>query len=527
MAKRIWFAAVSLVGCLLFLAACHQSPTHPGDWPVYLGDKGSTHYSAAIQIDTNNVRQLQVAWTYHTGDGDTAGHSQIQCSPIERNGVLYGTSPRLKLFALDAGTGKNLWTFDPYQGIPSTEVQLNANRGVTYWSSPGSKDDRLFYVAGSYLYAVDPRTGMLVTAFGNGGRVDLHDGLDRDVKNLFVTSTTPGVLYHDLLILGTRVAESGQAAPGYIRAYDVRTGKRRWIFHTIPRPGDVGYDSWEDSDAWKTVGGVNCWAGMSLDEDRGLVYVPTGSATPDFYGGSRRGRDLFSDCVLALDAATGKLKWYYQTVHHDLWDRDLPAPPNLVTLHRDGKSVDAIAQVTKTGLIFVLDRDSGRPLFPVREVAVPDSSELQGEVPWPTQPVPEIPAPFMVRRFSMDNINPLVPEASQDSVRKVLAGLRMGSMFLPPGTTSQVMFPGFDGGAEWGGAAYDPSTGVLYVNANQVPWSLTMTAAPGQGAAARHVSGHLGLRLYQDHCMSCHGADRKGTGDYPSLREIAAKYTAD
>jgi len=525
MNKHTSFIPVSALLCLFFITACHQGSIRRGDWPVYLGDQSRTHYSELKDINLKNVRNLKVAWVYHTGDADTVGHSQIECSPIERNGVLYGTSPRLKLFALDAATGKDLWAFDPFQGASGTEVQLNANRGVTYWSSPDGKDDRLFYVAGSYLYAVDPKTGALVTAFGKQGRVDLHEGLDRDVKNLFVTSTSPGVLYHDLLILGTRVAEGGEAAPGYIRAYDVHTGKRRWIFHTIPWPGEQGYDSWKDKDAWKTAGGVNTWAGMSLDEKRGVVYVPTGSATPDFYGGDRKGMDLFSDCVLALDAATGHLKWYYQTVHHDLWDRDLPAPPNLVTIHRDGKEIDAIAQITKTGFVFVLDRDNGKPLFPVKETPVPDTSGLQGEAPWPTQPIPEMPLPFMPQHFSADDINPLVPDSSRDAVLKQLAGLRMGNMFLPPGTTGQVMFPGFDGGAEWGGASYDPLTQVLYVNANQVPWALTMVPSGTQTPASSLSGKDYGHSVYEDHCMTCHGADRKGSGDYPSLRTVGTKYS--
>ena len=523
MISRIFSPPVALAVLVTLLAACHRSNVPREDWPVYLGDLSRSHYSSLQDINAGNVEKLKVAWVYHSGDADSAAASQIECSPIERNGMLYGVSPQLKLFALDAATGRQRWRFDPYRGMASTQVQLNASRGVAYWASPDGRGDRLFYVAGSYLYAVDALTGTLVKRFGDSGRIDLHEGLDRDVKDLFVTSTTPGVIYRDLLILGTRVAEAGHAAPGYLRAYDVRTGERRWIFHTIPWPGEPGYDSWQDTAAWRTAGGVNCWAGMSLDTVRGVVYAATGSATPDFYGGARRGTDLYSDCVLALDAATGRLKWYYQTVHHDLWDRDLPAPPNLVTIHKDGRTVDAVAQVTKTGLVFVLDRDSGKPLFPVKEVPVPDTSELTGEVPWPTQPVPALPEPFMPQRFSMEDINPLVGEASRDSVRRMLASLRMGNMFLTPGTTGQVMLPGFDGGAEWGGAAVDPSTGILYVNANVVPWSLTMTAAGGHPGSSAVPAG---ARIYQEHCLSCHGADRKGGGDYPSLRGIGTKYSA-
>lgn len=504
-----------ILTALLFLVACKPG-VQQADWPEYLGDAARSHYAPLKAINRDNVSRLRVAWIYHTGDVDTGGRSQIQCNPIEREGVLYGTSPRLKLFALDAATGKPRWTFDPFSN-PGMTPQRNVCRGVAYWASPSGKEDRLFYVAGSYLYAIDPKMGSVVAGFGQHGHIDLHEGLDRDVKDLFITATSPGVIYHDLIIIGTRVAEGGAAAPGHVRAYDVRTGQRRWIFHTIPQPGEAGYDSWEDPEAWRTVGGANAWAGMSLDEERGVVYVPTGSATPDFYGGGRRGRDLFSDCILALDAATGKLKWYYQTVHHDLWDRDLPAPPNLVTIHRNGRSLDAVAQVTKTGFVFVLDRDSGRPVFPVEEMPVPDTGALSGEAPWPTQPQPRLPAPFVPQHFSDSDINPLVPPSSQSYVRRMLDTLRTGGPFVVPGIRGHVVFPGFDGGAEWGGAAYDPATGVLYVNANRVPWSLTMVPA------VQKARMPPGLRLYQAHCMVCHGADRSGSGDYPSLRHLKGR----
>jgi len=346
---------------------------------------------------------------------------------------------------------------------------LNANRGVTYWSD--RDDKRIFYSAGSFLYSVNAETGKLIPSFGVHGKIDLHDGLDRDVKDLYVVSTSPGIIYKDLLIMGTRVAEGGDAAPGHIRAYNVRTGKCKWIFHTIPQPGEFGYDTWENKDAWKYIGGANNWSGMSLDEKRGVVYLSIGSATFDFYGGLRKGNDLFADCVLALDAATGKYIWHFQSIHHDLWDRDPPAAPNLVTINRNGKKIEAVAQITKTGFVFILNRDNGKPLFPVNEVPVPDSSTLIGEQPSPTQPVPELPKPFVSQTFTEADINPLVPESSQEAVRKKLSQLQTGNMFLPPSEKGTVIFPGFDGGAEWGGAAYDPSTGLLYVNANQVPWT--------------------------------------------------------
>lgn len=476
-----------------------------------------------MQIDTSNVTQLKVAWEYHTGDADIKSNSQIQCNPIIVNGILYATSPRLKLLALDASTGKANWVFDPFADTATSKVEINANRGVTYWAD--GKDQRIFYSAGSFLYAINASTGKRIPSFGVDGKIDLHDGLDRDVKDLYVSSTSPGIIYKDLLIMGTRVSEGGDAAPGHIRAYDVRTGERKWIFHTIPHPGEFGYDSWENKDAWKYIGGANSWPGMSLDETRGVVYIPTGSPTFDFYGGLRKGENLFSNCILALDAATGKYIWHFQTVRHDLWDRDPPAAPNLVTITRDGEKIDAVAQITKTGFVFVLDRDSGKPLFPVDEVAVPDSSTLVGEKPWPAQPIPQLPKPFASHIFTPADINPYVSYSSQQIVKQKLSQLQTGNLFLPPSEQGTLIYPGFDGGGEWGGAGYDPGTGILYVNANQVPWTLTMVKAEPKDNSKSTVAQH-GKMVYVNNCMSCHGQNQEGNGSYPGLQHIDKKYTA-
>ncbi len=510
---------------ICFLYGCgHHEEVENKTWSHYLGDNAVTHYSALNQIDTVNVQQLKIAWEYHTGDADSQTNSQIQCNPIIVGNILYGTSPKLKLFALDAATGKAKWIFDPFADTTKSKVELNANRGVTYWAD--GNDKRIFFSAGSFLYAINAENGKLISSFGSDGKIDLHDGLDRDVKDLYVVSTSPGMIFKNLLIMGTRVAESGDAAPGHIRAYDVRTGKRQWIFHTIPHPGEFGYDTWENKDAWKYIGGVNNWPGMSLDEKRGVVYLAIGSATFDFYGGLRKGAGLFANCVLALDAATGKYLWHFQTVHHDLWDRDPPAPPNLITITRDGKKIDAVAQVTKSGFVFILDRDSGKPLFPVNEIPVPDSSTLVGEQPWPTQPVPELPKPFAAQSFTEADINPHVPLSSQDVVRKKLSQLETGNMFLPPSEKGTVIFPGFDGGAEWGGAAYDERAGILYVNANQVPWILTMVKTGIEKKQENETVAQHGQKIYVNNCMSCHGINREGNGSYPPLLNIKAKYTA-
>lgn len=515
---------------LLICTFIHSCKLNHGNeyktWGSYLGDKSVTHYSSLHQIDTSNVQLLKVAWLYSTGDADTLKHSQIQCNPIIVKNILYGTSPQLKLFALDASTGKPKWVFDPFSDTLKTKVQRHVNRGVNYWTD--GKNERIFYTAGSFLYAINAKTGERILSFGNQGIIDLHDGLDRDVQSLSVKSTSPGIIYKNLLIKGITVAESGNVAPGHIRAYDVRTGKLKWIFHTIPHPGEFGYDTWDNKDAWKYIGGANNWSGMSLDEKRGVVYISTGSSTDDFYGGFRKGKNLFSNCILALNAATGKYIWHYQTIHHDLWDRDLPAPPNLVTINRNGKKVDAVAQVSKTGFVFILNRDNGQPLFSVEEVKVPDRSTLIGEKPWPTQPIPQLPKPFARQIFTEADINPFVPESSQIIVRKQLTQIESGNMFMPPSERGILIFPGFDGGAEWGGAAYDPITGFLYINANQIPWTLTMVKKVDAENKVQHETMlERGQKVYINNCMACHGKDREGNASYPSLQHINENYSVE
>lgn len=471
-------------------------------WAIYRGDRGSHAYSALDQINRSNVDQLEVAWTYHTRDKREDPPSTIENNPIVVDGIMYVTSPQLKVIALDAATGQELWNFETEGAGP--------NRGVVYWED--GDDKRIFVSAGSNLYSLDATSGHLVTTFGNSGIVDLRKGLDRDASGLSVKATSPGIIYEDLLILGSSVSEGpDRAAPGHIRGYDVRTGRREWIFHTIPFPGEFGHDTWE-GDAWKTAGGANAWAGLSLDEERGLVFAPTGSPSFDYYGGDREGKNLFANSVLALDAETGERVWHFQTVHHDLWDYDLPTPPNLVTVEHGGRRVDAVAQVTKQGYVFLLDRETGDPLFPVEERSVP-ASDLPGENAWPTQPAPVKPPPFARQGFTEDRITDISEEAHIE-VRRRFEKARGGSLFTPPSREGTIFFPGFAGGAEWGGASFDPSTGVLYVRSGEVPWFLKMIR-PDESVHS------VGAGVYQTNCVTCHGVDRQGQPpNMPSLIDI-------
>ncbi|EPR68585.1 Glucose dehydrogenase, PQQ-dependent [Cyclobacterium qasimii M12-11B] len=480
------------------------------NWPAYLGSKGSSQYSALEQINKENVRNLQPAWQYRAGGHSENGKSQIQCNPLIIDGILYGTSPDLKAFALNAATGEQLWVYDPHKDF---KIGVSVNRGLVHWAS--ASEARLFYSVGSYLLALDANTGERIKDFGKDGKVSLKEGLGDWAQDFSVSSSTPGVIYEDKLIVGTRVSESKDAAPGYIRAFNVVSGKVEWIFHTIPRPGEFGYDTWP-KDAYKNRGGANSWAGMTLDESTGIVYIPTGSAAFDFWGGHRLGENLFANSLLALNAATGERIWHYQTVRHDLWDKDLPAPPNLVQINRGDSTIAAVAQITKSGRVFVFDRANGTPLFPIEEVEVPPST-LLGEEAWLSQPLPLSPPPFSRQIFTEEEVTNISPEATAYVTSK-LKGLKYGQKFMPPSTEGTVILPGFDGGGEWGGAAYDASTGLLYVNANEMPWILTMVPT-NSGKLS------LGNAAYLTNCAMCHGPEKNGdgTGAYPSLVNLDSR----
>jgi len=511
---------------ILVISCTSDSSDSYREWKIHGGGNDKILYSSLNEIDTNNVKDLQVAWTYHTNDAESS--SQLQVNPIVVDGILYGVSPKLKLFALDPKTGKEKWVFDPLAGKDSSAGNqkkrgINICRGIAYYKGEG-KDKFIFYTVGSYLYCIDVFTGKPSPTFGNKGSIDLHNDLGRDVSRSHVTATSPGIIYKDLIVMGIATSEDANAAPGHIRAYDVHTGKMRWIFHTIPYPGEPGYESWDDPEAYKHIGGANVWAGFSLDEERGIVFAPTGSAADDWYGGKRLGNNLYANSVIALDAATGKLKWSYQTIHHDVWDRDLPAAPALVSVLKDGKKTDAVLQVTKTGFIFLLDRETGQPLYPVEERPVPQETDLTGDKLSPTQPYPTFFKPFVRQSLTEADLNTNIPDSSYRDIKAKLSTYKTGHLFNPPSKTPTLIFPGMTGGAEWGGPSFDPTTGIMYINANEIPRLLTIGDAKEEKITSNQTNLKAGKILFANNCAACHGPDRKGNGDFPSLIDVGKKY---
>ena len=510
---------LTLISITILIHACEhkENPIFKTgkNWPIYLGDNSNNHYSPLSQINTKNISRLRVAWEFHTGDLDSKSNTEIQCNPIIIDGILYGSSPKLKIFALDAATGNQKWIFDPSN---VTDFSLHVNRGLTYWED--GDDKRIFFTAGPYLFALNADTGSPIKTFGILGRASLKSKLGEWAQKLYVVARTPGIIFDDLLIMGTAVSEGALAAPGYIRAYDVKTGEVKWTFRTIPKPGEFGYETWP-KDAYKSIGGANSWSGFAIDKKRGIVFVPTGSASYDFYGGNRKGANLFANCLLALDANTGERIWHFQTVHHDLWDRDLPSPPNLITVVHEGKEIDAVAQVAKSGFVFIFDRETGEPLFPIEERPV-KQTDLEGEETWPTQPFPVKPPPFSGQSLTLENVTDISKE-SHDYIAGILANVRTGEQFIPPSRPGTVIYPGFDGGGEWGGAAFDPHSKILYVNANEMAWILTMIDLD-PSKSDKPMS--LGESTYLANCAMCHGPEMKGdvTGTYPTLIGVNNKF---
>jgi quinoprotein glucose dehydrogenase len=478
----------------LILSAC----TRNADWPVYQGSDNHDHYVTLSQITPQNVSQLKVAWSYDTKDAFDG--SEMQSNPVIVGGRLYAMSPKQRAFALDAATGKQLWSFDPTNGkFSGPRIRY---RGVVV------HDGRVYFNYRYRLFALDASTGQKAAGWGNdSGWVDLRAGLGRPVEGLSVSASTPGVVYQDMLIVGTAVPEALPSAPGDIRAYDVKTGAIRWTFHTIPHPGEFGYDTWPP-EAWKIAGGVNAWSGLTVDQPRGMVFFATGSASYDFYGANRVGDDLFANSIVALDANTGRRIWHFQGLKHDLWDRDFPAAPALVTVTRDGKRIDAVAEITKTGHVWVLDRETGSELFPSEWRQMPKGT-LPGEVTADSQRFPTLPKPFVRQQLTEADLTDR-SSAAHEAALKLWRENPTPDPFTPPNEKGIIIFPGVDGGGEYGGPAFDPETGLLYVNANEMGWVLKIVRREENS-------------LFGAYCAECHGP--RTTPLAPTLTDVAKRLT--
>jgi quinoprotein glucose dehydrogenase len=493
----------------LAISSCQpgQSEQYAGEnWPSYHGDKGVSHYSTLDQINKENVHQLQVAWEFNNGEASPKNRSMLQCNPLIIDGIMYGTTANLKVFALNAATGEKLWMFNADK---DSVITKGLNRGLAYWEKDG--DRKLFFASGEHLFALDPESGTLIPSFGTNGLVDLTKGLGREVDGFRYHMNTPGVIFKDLYIVGGKVSETIKPIPGHIRAYNVHTGEIEWIFHTIPHPGEYGYETWP-KDAYLKSGGANVWAGFSLDQAREMVFAPTGSPSFDVYGGDRIGANLFGNSIIALDANTGKRIWHYQTVHHDLWDYDLSSPPVLATIQKEGQKIDVVAQSTKMGFLFVLNRETGEPIYPVEEVPVPPSV-LEGEETWPTQPIPTVYPAFSRQKLTVDDLA-IRGDSSHAEAYKFWNQYSYNGMYDPPTVKGTIAFPGYNGGGEWGGPAIDPITGVLYVNASNVAWRAHIKP---------FIAESPGRNLYNMYCQSCHGSDLQGSdifGGVPPLKKV-------
>jgi len=469
--RSLGISAAVLAGqvFLLFLAVSAASAQ---EWRFYGGDAGGTRFSTLQQINRTNVGRLKKAWTYHMGEVDRGGNetdrhniAPFESTPLVIDGVLYFSTPSNRVIALDAETGKEIWQFDPQAGR-AAQRQFFQHRGVAYWQSKNADDRRiLFGTFDGRLIALDAKTGKPCHDFGEDGTVNLRAGVADAFPGAEYSVTSPPAIYQDLAITGAAVPEYPSKGPsGVVRAFDVRSGKLVWTFHTIPQPGETGHETWQE-DAWQNRTGANAWSIMSVDAERGLIFLPVGSASYDFYGADRKGMDLFANSLVALDAATGKLRWYFQMVHHDIWDYDMPAQPVLITVRRDGQEIPAVAQVTKMGFVFIFDRLTGKPLFPVEERPVPESN-VPGEAAWPTQPFPQKPPPLVRQTFSEADISEVTKESRQYCA-ELFHSLKTRGMFTPYGVEPTLVMPGTLGGGNWSGASFDKASGYLFVNANE------------------------------------------------------------
>lgn len=481
------------------------------EWNEYHGDPGRTQYTRLTQIDKSNVHELEVAWEYNTGV-----FGEMQTNPLIVDGTLYGMTANLQPFALNAATGEEYW-----RRTGDEVSSLSNSRGVVYWKN--GEDARILHTNGPWLYAVDANNGELITSFGEDGRTSLKAGLGESSAEKYVGSTSPGTVFEDIIVMPIRVSEGHDAALGHIQAFNIRTGELEWVFRTIPYPGEYGFETWPE-DTYKNidVGGANNWTGMAVDRDRGIVYVPTGSAAYDFYGANRLGENLFANTLLALDARTGERIWHYQIVRHDILDRDLPAPPVLTTLNRDGRDVDVVVQVTKQGYTFIFDRETGEPFFPIEDRPVP-SSDIPGEQAWPTQPFPVKPAPYARQTLTEEDINPYAE--NREELVDIFRSSRFEGPFTPLSEEGTIIFPGLDGGAEWGGAAIDPQ-GIMYVNSNEMAWWISLGPSATEEDLAEMSPGR---RIYTLNCSACHRPDLSGSpaSGFPSLVDLGGRQNKD
>ncbi len=500
MAMRV---CVLTVGGLLALTANSvlAQSQQSVDWPRVGNDPGCMRYSPLGELNRENVPRLVPIWTYHTHELEGREGKTIECTPIVIDGVMYITTGYLRVVALDAATGRELWQFDPLKShpFPRRPASGGVNRGCAFWSD-GKPDGERRIIHGTSdgrLFSLDARSGKLDPKFGDGGIRNLRKELSPEVASLSYGPTSAVAIWNDTIIVGVSCDEGpGIAAPGDVRAFDVRTGNEVWRFHTVPRPGEFGNETWE-GDSWKDRGAANAWGGLSVDVGRGLVFAGLGSAAFDFYGGDRHGDNLFANCTIALDARTGKRVWHFQTLRHDLWDHDLPVYPNLVTITRNGKTIDAVAQVTKTGYVFLFDREAGKPLFDVKDQPVP-SSDIPGEQAASSQPVPVKPPPISAQFLDETNVTS-IGAANRESVLARLRKIRSGPAFNPPSRQGTVVIPGYHGGANWSGASFDPTTGLLYLNSNNVPNIVTLVETKEDGKSKRGPYRTTGYERFLDH----------------------------
>ena len=513
---RSRYLVVLMAVVLLGVAFVPNSDEDPNEWAHYNHDLANTKFSKLDQINTTNVQNLKLAWTF---EEQTANGSSLFFNPLMVRGKLFGMLPSNKLAALNPKTGMVLWSF-----TPDSSSVLNWARCITYHKSPDGLADAIYFIFGATLYSINAQNGQLNEAFGQKGRVDFFDGLDVDPAKkdkVFVTSNAPGVVYGDLFIVGCKVPDELPSLSGDIRAFNRHTGKLAWIFHTIPKKGEFGADTW-GLNARKKNGGANCWGGLALDEKRGIVYAPTGSPSFDFYGADRPGSNLFGNCLLALDAKTGKLIWHFQTTHHDLWDRDNGSPPNLMTVNHNNKAIDAVGLVTKMGYTFLFDRVTGKPLFEVKEVPVDTISSMIGEKPWPTQPIPTKPAPFARQGFKPEYFADYTPDSKAHIEAQIKEKGYTTGVYEPPSLKGSLVLPAAHGGANWGGASFNPQSGVLFVNSNDLPWYLALT----ENKKLKDNNSLSGENLYKMYCSTCHGTDRKGIGTNPNIALKVKIYSA-